>query len=310
MLGEVEGEDADALAGQGGGRGGAETGGPAGDDRRTVSVELHQLSSWVCGDRAGGLLGERAADHHALDLVGALEDLHDLGLAHVALDREVAGVAVAAEHLHGVGGDLHGVVGGDQLGDRRLGRERQPLVLEPRRREVRRPRGLDRGGHVGQHEREALVLDDRLAEGLALAGVGDGVVERALGEPGGDGGDAEPAGVEPGQRDLEPLALLAEQPVGVDPDVVEAHGRGGAAGQAHLPLGRVGREALGVGGHEEAGDAVAARRPCGPSPCRSRRGRRGWSRPWRRRARSRRRRAGRVVRIAAGSEPACASERQ
>jgi hypothetical protein len=30
-----------------------------------------------------------AGDDQALDLVGALEDLGDLGLAHVALDREV-----------------------------------------------------------------------------------------------------------------------------------------------------------------------------------------------------------------------------
>src|SRR5689334_24704052 len=76
----------------------------------------------VCGsaaagrrDRGGGRPGERATDHHPLDLVGALEDLHDLGLAHVALDREVAGVAVAAVDLHGVRGDLHGVVGRHHL---------------------------------------------------------------------------------------------------------------------------------------------------------------------------------------------------
>src|ERR1700712_1471587 len=34
-----------------------------------------------------------ARDDHALDLVGAFEYLHDLGLAHHALDREVGGVA-------------------------------------------------------------------------------------------------------------------------------------------------------------------------------------------------------------------------
>src|SRR4051812_32002748 len=67
-------------------------------------------------DRAGVVDVEGPADDHPLDLVGALEDLHDLGLAHVALDREVAGVAVAAEDLDGVGGHLHGVVGGDELG--------------------------------------------------------------------------------------------------------------------------------------------------------------------------------------------------
>ena len=73
----------------------------------------------------------------------------------------------------------------------------RPCVLAAGRRARYVARaGLDGGGHVGEHEREALVVDDRLAERLALLGVGDRVVERALGEPGGDGGDAEPAGVE------------------------------------------------------------------------------------------------------------------
>src|SRR5262249_38424458 len=57
--------------------------------------------------------GETAADHHALDLVGPLEDLHDFGLAHVALDAVVACVPRAAEYLHGVGGDFHRGVGGN-----------------------------------------------------------------------------------------------------------------------------------------------------------------------------------------------------
>jgi hypothetical protein len=40
--------------------------------------------------------GEAAGYDESLDLVGTLEDLHDLGLAHVALDALVAGVAHAA----------------------------------------------------------------------------------------------------------------------------------------------------------------------------------------------------------------------
>src|SRR3712207_7116816 len=45
--------------------------------------------------------------HQSLHLVGALEDLHDLGLAQEALGREVLDVAVAAEHLNRVGGHPH-----------------------------------------------------------------------------------------------------------------------------------------------------------------------------------------------------------
>ena len=58
------------------------------------------------------------------------------------------------------------------------------------------------------------------------------------------------------QRDPQALALLADAPLGRDPHAVEAHGRGGRPHQSHLALGRVGGEALRVGGHEEAGDAA------------------------------------------------------
>ena len=90
------------------------------------------------------------------------------------------------------------------------------------------------------------------------------MVERALGEAGGDRGDAEPAGVEAGERDAQPVALLAEPPLDGDADVVEAHRRGGRAGEPHLALGRVGAEAGGVGGDQEAGDAR-----CGSSQVRA-----------------------------------------
>src|SRR5512147_1512764 len=43
--------------------------------------------------------GDCAADHQALDLRGPLEDRVDLGVAVHPLDRELAGVAVAAEDL-------------------------------------------------------------------------------------------------------------------------------------------------------------------------------------------------------------------
>src|SRR5580698_5311795 len=57
-----------------------------------------------------------AGDDDALDLVGAFEDLRQLGVAHHALDRIVHGVAVAAEDLDGVGRDLHGHVAADAFG--------------------------------------------------------------------------------------------------------------------------------------------------------------------------------------------------
>src|SRR3954470_21053646 len=67
---------------------------------------------WADGSSAQ----QRAGDDHPLHLVGALVDLGDLGIAHHALDREVLGVTGAAEELDGVGGHLHGDVGGERLG--------------------------------------------------------------------------------------------------------------------------------------------------------------------------------------------------
>src|ERR671933_2080724 len=49
-----------------------------------------------------------AGDDEALDLLGALVDLRDLGVAHVALSRVLLDVAVAAKELQRVDGDSHG----------------------------------------------------------------------------------------------------------------------------------------------------------------------------------------------------------
>src|SRR6185312_2496937 len=73
-----------------------------------------------------------------------------------------------------------------------------------------------------------------------------------------DRGDAEPAGVQRGQRDRQPLALGPDQPVGLDLDAVEVHRGGGGRGQPHLLL-RLGRgETRRVGRHEEAADPAGA----------------------------------------------------
>src|SRR3989442_13969514 len=48
-----------------------------------------------------------SADHQLLDLLGALEDVVDLGVTVPALDRELADVAVAAEDLDGALGGPH-----------------------------------------------------------------------------------------------------------------------------------------------------------------------------------------------------------
>src|SRR4051812_29448534 len=167
-------------------------------------------------------LPEAARDHETLDLVRALIDLGDLGVAHVALDRILAHVAVAAEHLYGLDGDVHRGVGGEQLGHRGVLAAVGLVAVDLGARPVEQ---LARGGrprlHVGELELHALELGDRLPELPALVGVGDRVVDRALGDPPRLRGDAEPRVVERAERDVHALVDLADQVRGGDADVVE-----------------------------------------------------------------------------------------
>src|SRR5687768_9331577 len=65
--------------------------------------------------------GDGPGDDELLDLLGAFEDVHDLGVAVPALDGVLAGVAVAAEDLDGPLGDPHGGAAGVELGLAALG---------------------------------------------------------------------------------------------------------------------------------------------------------------------------------------------
>lgn len=82
-----------------------------------------------------------------------------------------------------------------------------------------------------------------LLELLPPCRVRDRLVQGRLGHPDGAGRDAEPPGVEGGERDREALALLAD-PTGVgDAYAVEVQLGGGRALHAHLLLGRGGVQA-------------------------------------------------------------------
>ena len=117
-------------------------------------------------------------DHEPLDLRGALVDLEQLRVAHELLDRVLLDVAVAAEHLDGVGRDLHRRVGGEALRERRVERRLPPVpvVEHPGRLPRQEPCRLDLGRHVGDQEVDALVHGDRHVEGDALLGVIDRVL--------------------------------------------------------------------------------------------------------------------------------------
>src|SRR5947209_18055405 len=71
--------------------------------------------------------GDRARDDQPLDLGGAFPDLVDLCVAHPLLDRILADVTVASQHLDGVERDLHRHVCRECLGHAALG----PLEKNP-----------------------------------------------------------------------------------------------------------------------------------------------------------------------------------
>src|SRR5918998_316212 len=127
-------------------------------------VPGHSRPGLVAGSSGGALPEEAAGDDHALHLVGALVDLGDLGVAHHALDREVLGVAGAAEELDGVGGHLHGDVGGERLGRGGDAGDVGAALLTRGRGGGDQVAGrLDPHRHVGEHELHALELADRPA---------------------------------------------------------------------------------------------------------------------------------------------------
>ena len=73
-----------------------------------------------------------------------------------------------------------------------------------------RARRFELRRHVGELELQRLEIRDALAEGLALARVGERLVERRLRAAERAGADIEPAAVEPGHGDLEADALVRQ----------------------------------------------------------------------------------------------------
>src|ERR1700680_2633130 len=121
---------------------GGRTGGalPSGRARLSLTVLACRATRLPCSESVKPQVrlpdvqaGEGAADDQALDLGGALEDREDLRVPVPALDREIARVAVTAEHLDGLLGHPHRGLPRDQLGHGPLGViERDALARHPR----------------------------------------------------------------------------------------------------------------------------------------------------------------------------------
>ena len=121
-------------------------------------------------------------------------------------------------------------------------------------------RGFERGRHVGEAELQRLEFVEPFAERLALFHVGERLLQRRLCAAERTGGDIEPAAVEPGHRDLEAVALVAEPVRDRHADIVENHGARRLRVPAHLALVGAERNARRVARH----DSVEI--PDGPSP--------------------------------------------
>src|SRR5437588_5315120 len=150
--------------------------------------------------RSGGVTTrrlERTCNHEALDLVRALVDLRDLGVAQEPLDRVLLHVAVAAEHLDGLHGHAHRRVRAEQLGHRGVLAHVAIAAVHLRAGLVEQlAAGRALRLHVGELELDRLEGRDRLAELAALLGVGGGVVGGSLSDAQALRGDAEARVVE------------------------------------------------------------------------------------------------------------------
>src|SRR3954467_9278285 len=125
-------------------------------------------------------LQEPLRDHLVLDLGGALEDAEDPRVAPEALRGELPRVAVAAEDLHRLAGDVLGHLRAEGLGHPRFQVAALAGVLHPGRVVGELPPGLDLRRHVRELVADYLELADRLAELRPLLRIAQRRFERGL----------------------------------------------------------------------------------------------------------------------------------
>src|SRR5450631_4516613 len=212
----------------------------------------------VLGEVARALLGEVASDEEPLDLARAFVDLRDARVAIVALDGIVVQVAVAAVDLDRPGAHPLGELRRIELRLRRFREARDALGAHASRMQDEKPRGVDARVHVGEVVADARVLDQLLAELGAFLRIGERGLERGARDAPRLRGDADPAALEVGERDGEALAARAEQVLFGNGAVPEHDGARVGGADAELVLELLGREAAGVGGHDEGGKAFLA----------------------------------------------------
>ena len=180
-------------------------------------------------------------------------------VAHIALQRVLLDVAVAAVQLQGLVADVEAQVGGEPLGHGAEGAfVRVAVVQLPGRQPHHLLRRHQVGGHVRQGELHALELAHRLIELAALLHVALRLGQRRRGRAQRAAGDIDAAAVQAGHGDLEALALVADAVFHRHARVLENHRPGGLAFPAHLVLVAAVADAGRVRRDREAGNAAGA----------------------------------------------------
>jgi hypothetical protein len=149
--------------------------------------------------------------------------LIDAGLAPLALHIVFLGEAEPAVRLHRRLGGVPGGLGGEQLGHVGIGAARLAGLEQrggPARHHVG---GLQLGVGAGERELHALVLADRAPEHPALVGVGHALVEQPASVTDALGGDQDALRIHAVEDVAEALALLADQVLGRNLEIVEEH---------------------------------------------------------------------------------------
>ena len=172
--------------------------------------------------------------------------------------REVLDVAVAAQGLDGGAADLLGHLAGKQLGHGGFLQAGAAGVAQGGGVPGELARGFDLGRALGQAKTDGLVLEDRLAEALALLGVLNRHLQRAARHADALRGDADAPALQAAERDLVALALVADQVLGRDAAVLEVDLRRVAAVLAQLVFQPRHHVAGRVGRHQEGAHALLA----------------------------------------------------
>src|SRR5262249_8087840 len=149
--------------------------------------------------------------HQLVDLAGPFIDHRALAVAIEAAGRILVGVAVRAMHLDAVARRALRRDGRKPFRQPRFARVPPSLVLEEAGTQPQQTRRLVVAFHLRDHFLHELVLRDLHAERLPLLRVLAAGVPARANETRRAGRDGEAALIEREHRDLEALALLAEQ---------------------------------------------------------------------------------------------------